>query len=152
MRGCAPRPPTTATAWSTIDGDLVTSTLPTTVNDGDVLVRLPARDAAWPTTLPAAPAGHLLTLTLGHPSLLPGPESAALPHGYRLVGVASERRPIGRSVGIYVPATLRTLHPAWWRSLLDQAERVFDLQLGPVQRVLAAELALHAGVSGEHSE
>lgn len=127
----------------------MTSTLPPPVTDGDVLVRLPAHDAAWPATLPVAPAGHLLTLTLGHPSLLPGLESTALPAGYRLVGVASERRPIGRSVGIYVPATVRNHHPHWWRSLLNQAERVFDLQLGPVQRVLAAELALHAAVPGD---
>lgn len=122
----------------------MTSTLPPPVTDGDVLVRLPARDAAWPATLPAAPAGRVLTLTLGHPSLLPGLESAALPAGYRLVGVASERRPIGRSVDIYVPVSVRKHHPHWWRSLLNQAERVFDLQLGPVQRALAAELALHA--------
>lgn len=128
-------------------GTPVTSTLPPPVTDGDVLVRLPARDAAWPATLPAAPAGHLLTLTLGHVSLLPGAEDAGLPAGYRLVGVASETRSIGRTVGIYVPARVRNDHPDWWRSLLYRAERVFDLQLGPVQRVLAAELALHAGVS-----
>lgn len=123
----------------------MTFTLPPPVTDGDVLVRLPARDAAWPATLPAAPPGHLLTLTLGHPSLLPGPRGVGLPAGYRLVGVASKERPIGRTVAIYVPAALRNDHPGWWRSLLHQAERVFDLQLGPVQRVLAAELALHAG-------
>ena len=123
----------------------MSSTLPPPVTDGDVLVRLPAREVAWPATLPAPPDGHLLTLTLGHPSLLRGLEGAALPAGYRLVGVASEHRPIGRTVGIYVPARVRNHHPDWWRSLLDQAERVFDLQLGPVQRVLAAELALHVG-------
>lgn len=148
------RPPTAPyvhARGSTIDEDLVTSTLPPTVSDGDVLVRLPARDTAWPATLPAAPAGHLLTLTLGHPSLLPEPDGAALPAGYRLVGVASERRPVGRSVGIYVTATVRSQHPDWWRSLLDQAERVFDLQLGPVQRVLAAEIALHAGAPTNRS-
>ena len=128
----------------------MTSTLPPPATDGDVLVRLPAHDAAWPATLPVAPTGHLLTLTLGHPSLLPGLDGASLPAGYRLVGVASEHRPIGRSVGIYVPATVRSHHPHWWRSLLHQAEQVFDLQLGPVQRALAAELALHAAVPRDH--
>lgn len=151
MRGCASRPPPLPASSGhpddrikvDLDEDPVTSTLPPPVTDGDVLVRLPAPDAAWAATLPAAPGGHLLTLTLGHPSLLPEAGGAGLPTGYRLVGVASEQRPIGRTVDVYVPAMVRDDHPEWWRSVLERAERVFDLRLGPVQQVLAAELALH---------
>lgn len=120
----------------------MTPTLPPPVTDGDVLVRLPAIGSSWPTTLPAVPGGHLLTLTLGHPALLPAAHGR-LPVGYRLVGVATDARPIGQTVDVYVPARVRDDHPDWWLSLLSRAERVFDLRLGPVQRVLAAELALH---------
>jgi hypothetical protein len=121
----------------------VTSTLQPPVIDGDVLVRLPAIDEAWAATLPPAPGGHVLTLTLGHPALLPGPGATSLPAGYRIVGVATERRPIGRTVDVFVPALVRSEHPDWWTATLHLAERVFDLRLGPVQRVLAAELELH---------
>jgi hypothetical protein len=36
-------------------------------------------------------------------------------------------------------------HPAWWARLAERAERIFDPRLGPVAKVLAAELALHRG-------
>jgi hypothetical protein len=125
----------------------VTPTLPAPVTDGDVLVRLPARDADWPATLPAAPPGHVLTLTLGHPLLLPRAGGTPVPVGYRIVGVATEQRPIGRTVDVYVPAAVRDDHGTWWLAVLALAERVFDLRLGPVQRVLAAELELHTRIS-----
>jgi hypothetical protein len=121
----------------------VTATLPPPVTDGDVLVRLPASDVDWPATLPATPPGHVLTLTLGHPELLPRAGGSTLAVGYRIVGVATARRPVGPTVDLYVPATVREDHPGWWLAVLALAERVFDLRLGPVQRVLAAELELH---------
>lgn len=119
----------------------MTSTLPPPVTDDDVLVRLPASGHGWPGTLPPVPGGHLLTLSLGHPSLLPAARGA-LPGGYRIVGVATAR-PIGHTIDVYVPAMVRDDHPDWWRSLVARAERVFDLRFGPVRRVLAAEIALH---------
>jgi hypothetical protein len=135
--GCEDAPP------PTVDEDLVTPTLPPPVTDGDVLVRLPAGEADWPAALPPVPDDHVLTLTLGHPCLFPPLAHAPLAAGYRLVGVATEQRPIGLTVDVYVPAVVRETHPLWWRAFLVGAERVFDLRLGPVQRVLAAELALH---------
>ncbi len=111
--------------------------------DGDVLVRLPARDAAWPATLPPVPAGGQLTVTLGHPRLLPRTLEDLALAGYRIVGTAPETRPIGSVVDVLVPRRVRRRHPAWWSSVAAAAERVFDLRLGPVQQVLAAELELH---------
>lgn len=110
--------------------------------DGDVLVRITARDRSWPSRLPPVPAGGTVTVTLGHPRLTPDDELAA--GGYRVVGTASEHRPIGAVVDVLVPRVLREAHPDWWSVLGHAAERVFDLRLGPVQRVLAAELELHA--------
>lgn len=111
---------------------------------GAVLVRLPA-DHRWAEVLPAAPGP--VTVTVGHPDLL-GDDAAALeraldPRGYRIVGVASAARPIGAVVDLLVPRELRESHPAWWAALGRDAERIFDLDLGPVRLVLAAELALH---------
>jgi hypothetical protein len=111
--------------------------------DGDVLVRLPAPDRSWPRSLPAAPDGWLLTVTLGHPRLVPVDADRLDAAGYRIVGTASEHRPIGLVVDVLVPAALRTAEPDWWGLVLARAERVFDLRLGPVQQVLAAELELH---------
>jgi hypothetical protein len=116
---------------------------PVTPTEGAVIVRLGAPARSWAGTLPEVPGGRLLTLTVGHPSLLPVAADALASRGYRLVGVAADHRPIGFTVDILVPAEVRTAHPGWWTTLVGRAERVFDLRHGPVQRVLAAELELH---------
>ena len=116
---------------------------PARFEDGTVLVRVRASDRGWAARLPQVPDGRTLTVTVGHPGLLPVPADDLVRNGYRLVGVAAEHHPIGRSVDVLVPPDLQREHPEWWRGLLDRAERVFDLRLGPVQRVLAVELGLH---------
>jgi hypothetical protein len=111
--------------------------------DGSVLVRVTALDRSWPRRLPTVPGDAVLTVTVGHPDLLPVAVDDLVSGGYRIAGVASERRPVGRSVDVLVPADLREAHPDWWRHLAGDAERVFDLRLGPVLRVFAAEIDLH---------
>lgn len=115
-------------------------TLPT---DGSVLVRVTALDRSWPRRLPPVPRGAVLTVTVGHPDLLPVAVDDLVSGGYRIAGVASEQRPVGRNVDVLVPAELRISHPDWWQRFAGDAERVFDLRLGPVLRVLAAEIDLH---------
>lgn len=122
---------------------MLPSTPATPPTDGSVLVRVTALDRTWPRRLPAVPGGLVLTVTVGHPDLLPVAVDDLVSGGYRIAGVASERRPVGRSVDVLVPAELRTAHPEWWARFGGQAERVFDLRLGPVLRVLAAEIDLH---------
>jgi hypothetical protein len=116
---------------------------PPAFTDGSVLVRVAAADRSWARRLPPVPAGCVLTVTVGHPDLLPVPVDDLVGGGYRIVGVAADHRPVGWTVDLLVPAEVRAAHPAWWQQLLAGAERVFDLRLGPVQRVLAAELDLH---------
>lgn len=108
--------------------------------DAGVLVRIAASGPRWPQLLPAVPDGYELTVTLGSSRLLP---AGPLPVGLRLVGVATDHRPIGDVVDVLVPASLRASEPVWTRRLCRQAERVFDLRFGPVAQLLAAELALH---------
>jgi hypothetical protein len=113
------------------------------LRDGAVIVRVTATDRAWAAGLPPVPDGRRLTVSVGHPSLLPVPIDELVARGYRIVGVAAEHRPIGLNVDVLVPPDLRAEQPGWWTALLERAERVFDLRLGPVRHVLAAELALH---------
>lgn len=110
---------------------------------GSVLVRIPVVGRGWPRALPAVPGGETLTVTLGHADLAPVPVDDLVASGYRIAGVAADHRPLGSVVDVLVPAALREAHPDWWRDLAGHADRVFDLRMGPVARVLAPELALH---------
>jgi hypothetical protein len=120
----------------------VTAT-PTIPTDGAVIVRLRASDRSWIRELPVVPGSRTLTVTVGRADLLPVPVEELLARGYRLVGVAAEHRPIGPTVDVLVPAGLRESAPDWWAQLQPLAERVFDLRMGPVRAVLAAEIELH---------
>ncbi len=117
-----------------------TQTLPT---DGAVIVRLRAPDRTWISELPVVPGSRTLTVTVGRADLLPVPVEELMSRGYRLVGVAAEHRPIGPTVDVLVPADLRESEPQWWQQLKPLSERVFDLRMGPVRTVLAAEIDVH---------
>lgn len=111
--------------------------------EGAVLLRVPVTGPGWPETLPEVPTGGTVTVTVGRPELLPSGDGTAR-RGYLVVGAASDTRPIGDVVDLLVPLPLQQAAPAWWSDLLRRAHRAFDLSHGPVQRVLGAELALHA--------
>ena len=116
---------------------------PTIPTDGAVIVRLRAPDVGWISELPVVPGSRTLTVTVGRADLLPVPTEELLARGYRLVGVAAEHRPIGPTVDVMVPAGLREDEPEWWAQFESLAERVFDLRMGPVRFVLAAEIDVH---------
>lgn len=120
-----------------------TTLAPVPLAEGAVLVRLPVQDRSWAARLPVVPDGRLVTVAIGHPSLVPSRPTEPRTRGYRIVGIATERAPIGRSIDILVPASLRAGHPTWWHELARGAQRIFDLRMGPVQAVLASQLALH---------
>ncbi|GGI05106.1 hypothetical protein [Egicoccus halophilus] len=122
---------------------MLPSTAAPAPEEGSVLVRVTARDRGWARRLPTVPEAAELTVTVGHPELLPVDVDDLLAGGYRIAGVAAAHRPVGRNVDVLVPLGLRERHEDWFRDLLAGAERVFDLRLGPVQRVLAAEIQLH---------
>ena len=109
-----------------------------------ILLRLPVDGPGWALALPPVPDGAEVTVTLGHPDLLPADSGPARARGYRIVGAASEKRPLGSVADLLVPGELQQSAPEWWDAVLRRASRAFDLRLGPVQQVLDAELALHA--------
>ena len=117
---------------------------PLTLPADAVLLRLAVEGTDWPSTLPDVPGGGQVTVTVGHPDLVPEDPAPALERGYHIVGAASEHRPLGAVADLLITAELREAAPAWWAALLRRAARVFDLRLGPVQQVLSAELSLHA--------
>ncbi len=119
---------------------------PLLLPEGALLVRVPAGDPGWVHQLPAVPGvpeAAEVTVTLGRPELLPVDTGPLRERGYRIIGAASASLPIGDVVDLLVPGALRTTAPTWWLELLGRAERVFDPGLGPVQRMLHAELSLH---------
>lgn len=116
---------------------------PRTLPADAVLLRLPVDGRDWPSTLPVVPEGGQVTVTVGHPDLVPADPAPARTRGYHVVGAASESRPLGSVADLLITAELREAAPGWWDTLLRRASRVFDLRLGPVQHVLSAELALH---------
>lgn len=105
-----------------------------------MLVRLAAPDRGWVQRLPAVPDEPVLTVSVGHEGLLPVPADELRARGYRVVGTSAT---LGSHVDVLVPLALGTAHPSWWQALVTRAERVFDLRLGPVRVVLAAEIELH---------
>jgi hypothetical protein len=119
------------------------TTTGTAPSQGAVLVRLPVPDGAWVATLPPVPAGWTLTVSIGHPALLPIARDDLLARGYQVVGVATDRAPVGRSVDVLVPGALRAAEPRWWQAFGRHATRIFDLRMGPVQALLGSQLALH---------
>lgn len=120
---------------------------PQELPDGTLLVRVAATDRGWARTLPRVPDGRTLTVTVGQADLAPVPADDLVASGYRIVGVAAAHRPLGRLVDVCVPPDLREEHPSWWSALAARAERIFDPRMGPVARVLAAELAMHRGAA-----
>lgn len=114
---------------------------------GAVLVRVPAHGQGWAARLPAVPRGRVLTVTVGHDSLLPVPVDDLIAGGYRIVGVADTRRPVGDYVDVLVPGDLREGEPGWWQRLVAAADRVFDLRMGPVRALLGPEIDLHLTAS-----
>jgi hypothetical protein len=116
--------------------------------EGAVLLRLAVTGASWPETLPSVPVGSRVTVTVGRAELLPD-RLAAATRGYLVVGAASDTRPLGDVVDLLVLPELQQAAPRWWSELLGRAHRAFDLRHGPVQRVLGAELALHARALAE---
>lgn len=108
-----------------------------------VLVRIPVTHDPRSWALPATPAMARVTATTS-PRCGYRCTAALSRRGYVVVGAAtagvSER---GAHVDVYVPANLRDAHPRWFDALLTRASRAFDCDLGPVQMLFGAELALH---------
>ncbi len=116
---------------------------PTAPPDGALLVRVDVRTRADLASLPAVPAPHRVTLSLGDVRLRalvpPGFEDL----GYRLVGTHDRDGIPADEALLLLRASLLDAQPAWTRELLGRASKVFACDLGPVRHVFREPLARH---------
>lgn len=112
---------------------------------GAVLVRVRADGPEWIHRVPPVPGGEVVTVSVSDVALRAVPSADLLRSGYRIVGVHPWRAATDGhgAVDLMVRARLADGAPGWWQDLLVVADRAFDLRLGPVQRVLGQEIALH---------
>lgn len=124
------------------------------------LVRLVVTGDDWAESIPPVPRGHEVTVSFSSASSALAHADALEALGYRLVGIqplsctcppgaqdcgAGHPRSLGIAVADFlVSQPLLEAHPSWWRAMADQADRAFNLAMGPVQRLLDSVLRTHA--------
>lgn len=111
---------------------------------GSVLVRLPILGPDALATLPAVPAPHQVTISLGDPALralvAPGTLEAL---GYQLVGAHDVDGLLLPEALVLVRAVLVTAHTAWMKRLLARADKAWDLDLGPARMIMRSRIERH---------
>ena len=107
---------------------------------GALLVRVATTGPSWIDRLPPVPGQHEITVSLSDPTQREIPSARLAASGYRIVGCHPNHTD---TVDLLVPAAVIADHREWWREVLAVADRAFDLRLGPVQRILGAEISLH---------
>ncbi len=110
---------------------------------GALLVRVPVEPASRLLRLPRVPEGHTVTVTvnLTDPNALP---AATLAHlGYRIVDRFANVRSLNEPCADLLVMPETRADGDWLTELTMMAERVFALDLGPVRKVFAEELAVH---------
>ena len=108
---------------------------------GSLLVRLPVDLATSVQALPAPPPRCTVTATVADGAADPTTAQVLAERGYRFAGELSTT-PHGR-IDLLITPELRAAAPGWWREVVTRAERVYDLEMGPVQRVLAGAIETH---------
>jgi hypothetical protein len=110
--------------------------------DRGALARLIIEHGCWVEEVPPLPAGHAVTVAFSTPDLAAEHAEAIERLGYRVVGAHEEVESLP-TADFLVPEALIESHPAWWRALVDQADRVYVLELGPARWALSAALRVH---------
>ncbi len=121
---------------------------PTVPPEGALLVRIPVLGAASFATLPAVPAPHRVTVSLGDPGLRRFVPAGFEALGYRLVGSHGALSSPSDEALLLLRAPLLDGQPDWTREVLGRALRVFSCDLGPVQLLFREHLARHLLVEG----
>lgn len=114
---------------------------------GGLLVRLPLGDGLDLDRLPAVPAPRTCTVTVNLTDADALPVADLADRGYAVGSFANVRADAAPCADVLVPAPLAT-NDAWLAPLVAAADRVYALDLGPVRRVFADELAAHRVLAG----
>jgi hypothetical protein len=112
------------------------------VPDGGALARLVIEHECWAEELPPLPEGHTVTVAFSTDDVAAEHAEAIERLGYLVVGVHGSAGS-SPAADFLVSEALIESHPAWWRTLADQADEVYVLQLGPVRRAISPALRVH---------
>lgn len=113
-------------------------------------VEIAIADGAWVERLPPVPGGRRaipVTLSFDDLELAARDRTAVTDLGYLTIGTAGVGH-VTDVAHLLVVTAAADDHPRWWRTLLDLADRVYDLRFGPVQMALRDVLALHLAQRG----
>lgn len=110
--------------------------------DGAVLVRLRLTGPGDFDALPAVPGPRRCTVTVNLVDVATLPLVDLARRGYRVTAYANVRAASSPCADVLVPAPL-VANDTWFTALVRMAERVYALDMGPVQRLFAGELAAH---------
>ena len=115
----------------------------TELQAGAVLVRLRLAGPEDLEHLPTVPGPRTVTVTVNlvDPETLPLADLRA--RGYRVQAFANAQAESSPCADVLVPAQL-VANDAWFDRVVRAAQRVYSLDLGPVRRIFARELAAHA--------
>jgi hypothetical protein len=107
------------------------------------LVRLPVRGILWAESLPPAPGGNAVTVSLSRPELAAEHGETLDLLGYEVVRGTTDEEPA--VAWLLVHGDVALAHARWWASIRDLADAVFPLAMGPVARRYAQVLRAHLG-------
>lgn len=107
-------------------------------------VEVRVEEATWIEDLPPVPADRRISLSFDAAAYVTRDRRAVEELGYVCVGVGAVRH-VTDVAHLLVPPDAVENHTRWWRTMLDLAERVYDLRFGPVQMALCDVLAAHHG-------
>jgi hypothetical protein len=113
------------------------------VPPGSVLLRVVADDASWIERVPPVPTGHVVPVTVDGPALARVPVDELVARGYRIRATVPAPMDGHGAVDLLVLPRLRSEHPGWWADACAAADRLFDLELGPVRLLFTPTLREH---------
>lgn len=107
-------------------------------------VEVCVEDATWIEDLPPVPADHHVSVSFDSSASVARDRRAVEELGYVCVGVGAVRH-VSDVAHLLVAPDIVEAHTRWWRTMLDLAQRVYDLRFGPVQMALRDVLVAHHG-------
>ncbi|WP_336249670.1 hypothetical protein [Stomatohabitans albus] len=111
-----------------------------------LLIRLPVTPGSWAEDIPPVPDGFQATLVFGHLDDAINHAETMGELGYTVAGVGIDHAGAPADdpfADIMIERRLANAYPRWRDGLMHHGAKVYDLSMGPVQRVFAAAIAAH---------
>jgi hypothetical protein len=124
-------------------GQTMTTRTPQRPAPDGALLRLAVDADAWAEGVPPAPRGADVTVSFSDVDTAALHGDALRLLGYRIVRPADAQAAGSPVADFLITEALFDAHPTWARALVDQADRAFNLALGPVMASLTDALRPH---------